>query len=136
MIERLPLNTFSRALHSLLTTKQDTVTIGSLVSNGATTPWATYGGMTIKREPIKDAPLWTIEQEIRLFSSQFDVDVIKEAAEDLSQVFTAWSLEFDDKHYICVSQTVVSFRMDDYDKDGFEGMLTVEAMVQQIAPYL
>lgn len=134
MIIRIPLVDFQDGLYLLLTGYGQSVPVYDDVPEDAVRPYITFGGFTCKQNGSKDSSVWDISQQIHIWSEFHGKREVNLVANDLSSLITCpeYKINLAASHFNVLSQDVDFFEAFEEDPNGYHGVLTCTAKIQDL----
>ena len=129
---RIPLVVFQAAMYSLLTDHGQEVPVHDDVPPGAQAPYITLGGFTCKQNGAKGVSSWDISQQIHIWSEYQGKKEVNSIADDISSLLTSYKLNLATAHFNVLSQDVDFFEAFEEETEGYHGVLTFIARVQDL----
>lgn len=135
---RIPLVAVQKAVYKLL--QDNAITVNSktvavydhIPRDPKPLPWITFGEFTHNSGAGKITEMGDIALRIHIWSKYQGKKEVNEIADDLTYLLTSLPLCFEDSGFITVSQDVTFFEAFEADPDGYHGVLTFNAKIQNI----
>lgn len=129
---RIPLFAFMGEVYRVLSTYQDTCPIYDKVPANAPLPYATIGEFTYRQVGSKDADIGNISLQIHIWSIYNGKSEVNEIADDVTQVLTSYPLDLSQSNFSVAGQDVDMFEAFADSIEGYHGILTFIATVQNL----
>lgn len=129
---RIPMMALTTEVYRVLTTYQDTCPVYDFVPQKSTPPYAVIGEFTYKQDGAKDTDMGAVSLQIHIFSVYAGKAEVNEIAEDLTLVLTSCPLDLSASNFSVISQDVDMFEAFPDEVQGYHGVLTFVATVQNL----
>lgn len=135
---RIPLVALQRAVFKML--QGYPITINSRVvpvyddvpRKPGVLPWITFGSFTYNSGAGKTTDMGDTSLHIHIWSDYRGKKEVNEIADDLAAILTSVPLCFPEGGFTAASQDVTFFEAFEADNDGYHGVLTFNAKIQNI----
>ena len=129
---RIPLYALIAEVYRVLSTFQNTCPIYDKVPPKAQLPYATIGEFTYKQVGSKDADMGNVSLQIHIWSIYEGKSEVNEIADDLTMVLTSYPLDLSQSHFFVMDQDIDTFESFADTVEGYHGILTFVAIIQNL----
>lgn len=131
IIRRIPMNALQKGVFFILSTKQTTPVYDD-VPQDAALPYITLGAFTDKQVGNKTADIHDISQQIHIWSEYEGKKEVNDIANDVTAVLTSWPIDLSADDFNMMSQDVDFFEAFPEETDGYHGVVTFTAKIQNL----
>jgi hypothetical protein len=129
---RIPMIPFMTAVYAMLSNYQNTCPVYDKVLQDVMKPYATIGEFTYKQDGAKDVDMGAISQQIHIWSDYDGKAEVNTIANEFTEILTGYLLDLSASGFLVTAQDVDMFEAFQDSIEGFHGVLTLTAQVQNI----
>lgn len=125
------MSALQRGVYKILMEKQTTPVYDDVPCE-ACLPYVTIGAFTCKNTGNKTADIADVSLQIHIWSEYSGKMEVNEIANDLTAVLTSWPIDLSHDEFNVMSQDIDFFEAFQEDEDGYHGVITFVAKIQNI----
>ncbi len=130
-MKRIPLVAVQKELYEVLERHQTTVLYDDL-PNTAVFPCITFGAFTAKSNGAKVSDIADISIQLQIWSEKDGKKEVNSIADDISEVLSKVKMDLKSYGFECLSQEVDFFESFPEEEEGYRGIMTLVAKIQNI----